>query len=131
MICLTHAATNAVKSHLALSTLFQRERPEPQLRAAQKTRENIRRQCRRPVNGRYSYWTWWINRSAISQPPSGCFSSVGSPDGPPHPGVRLHVSASAGTFPLSPRHDTAPTSGFNASQAETGGNGRESTSRAV
>jgi hypothetical protein len=28
---------------------------------------------------RYSHWTWWINRSAITKPISGCFSSVGSP----------------------------------------------------
>jgi hypothetical protein len=33
--------------------------------------------------------------------------------------------------PISPRHDTAPISGFGASQAETGGNSQESTSRAV
>jgi hypothetical protein len=47
---------------------------------------------------RCSHWTWWINRSAITQPLSGCFSSVSSPDRPPHPGVRLHASAASGTF---------------------------------
>jgi len=33
--------------------------------------------------------------------------------------------------PIFPRHDTAPISGFGASQAEIGGNGQVSTSRAV
>jgi len=47
---------------------------------------------------RYSYGIWWINRSAISKQPEGGFSSEVSPDRPPHSGVRLHSSASAGTF---------------------------------
>jgi hypothetical protein len=46
----------------------------------------------------YSHGTWWINRSAVSKPTSGCFSSVGSPDRPPDPGVRPHPTSSAGTF---------------------------------
>jgi len=33
--------------------------------------------------------------------------------------------------PISPRHETAPPSGLNASQAEMGSKGRERTSRAV
>jgi hypothetical protein len=33
--------------------------------------------------------------------------------------------------PISPQHGAAPTSGFGASQAKTGGKGQESTSRAV
>ena len=43
----------------------------------------------------------------------------------------VHPSLSAGTSAVSPRQDTAPTSGFDTPQAETFGNGQESTSRAV
>jgi hypothetical protein len=45
-----------------------------------------------------SHGRWWINRSALCKPPSGCFSSVGSPNRPPHLGVRPRPTSSAGTF---------------------------------
>jgi len=41
---------------------------------------------------------WWINRSALSKPPSGWFSSVVSPNRLPHLGVRLLARAAASTF---------------------------------
>jgi hypothetical protein len=80
---------------------------------------------------RCSYGTWWINRSAITQPMSGCFSSLGSPDRPPLPEVKLHPSPLLASSPTSSPHDTENPSSFDASQAETGGKGHESTSRAV
>jgi hypothetical protein len=47
----------------------------------------------------------------------------------PEPGsIRVFLRALS---PISPRYVTAPTSDFLASQAETGGKGHESTSRAV
>jgi SNF2 family DNA or RNA helicase len=46
----------------------------------------------------YSHWTWWINRAAIPKPPSGCFSSIDSPERPSDLGVRLHSSAPTGIF---------------------------------
>jgi hypothetical protein len=55
----------------------------------------------------------------------------GSPDRPPHPEVRLHPSPLLASSPTSSQHDTETPSGFDASQAETGGKGHESTSRTV
>jgi hypothetical protein len=45
-----------------------------------------------------SHGIWWIIRSVITRPISGCFWSVGSSDGPPLPEAKLHPSASTGTF---------------------------------
>ena len=59
------------------------------------------------------------------------FSSVSSPDKLSHPGVRPIRLLLLALSPTSSRHDTPTTSRFGGSQAETGGNGYESTSRAV
>jgi len=50
------------------------------------------------------------------------FSSLGSPDRPSHPEVRLYPSSFAGQSPTCSQHDTATPSGFGGSQAETGDN---------
>ncbi len=74
---------------------------------------------------------WWINRSALSKPPSGRFSSVVSPDRRPQLGVRPIQLLLPTLSPTTSRHDTATAAGFLDSQAETSGKGQVSTSRAV
>jgi hypothetical protein len=61
---------------------------------------------------------------------AGC-STLDSPDRPSLPEARLHPSASADTFTDFLGPDTASTSGLCSAQAEIGGNGQASTSRAV
>ena len=48
------------------------------------------------VNVRYSNWTWWRNRSAITHPLSGWFFPEQSRQAPDS-GVRLPSSSSGGT----------------------------------
>jgi hypothetical protein len=84
-----------------------------------------------PSNDGCCHRRWWIIRSTPVKACRAGYSSVGSPDRPPLPEVRLHPSPLLTPSPTSSQHDTATTSGFNASQAETGSNGQVSTSRAV
>ncbi len=76
-------------------------------------------------------WIWWINQPA-SPNHFGldvCHWTVRTGLLFPERGsIRVLLLALSAT---SPRHDTAPPSGFDAFQAQTFGNGQESTSRAV
>jgi hypothetical protein len=83
------------------------------------------------TNEGYCHWRWWIIRGALAKTLQAEFSSVSSPERPPLPEARLHPISFAGTFTDFLATDTAPTSGFGGSQAETFDNGKESTSRAV
>ena len=50
------------------------------------------------LDQRCSHGTWWIIQAASANPLWAGFLFFGSPVRPPHPGVSLHPSASAGTF---------------------------------
>ena len=84
------------------------------------------------LNRGCSHWTWWINPSALSRPISGRFlvmrqsrQAFASQSEAPSECFCEHL-------PQTPRDMILlPPPGFDASQAEFGNNGQESTSRAV
>src|SRR6266487_2400846 len=89
-------------------------------------------ECRSKIRDGYSYGRWWINQSTPCESTSSRFFRHWTVQTghlfPRRGSIRVLLLAPS----LTPsRHDTPPTSGLQGAQAETGGNGQESTSRAV
>ena len=60
----------------------------------------------------YSHGIWWIIQSTSANALRAGFSPLGSPDGPPQPGVRPIQLLLPTLSPTTPRHDTATAPGF-------------------